>query len=150
MSQPGACQMPPPGWSCSRGGGHDGLCATSEVIRPGDTVEFLDFEGRWLARAATTDNRYVLLTTQAALTEEQAEYYALPTGSLQVHYTIIDWRTYHRGPMNVIGGGLGIETLSGSDGQIDKAIAMLQEPDETWEVSHRNRVPLAIARVDRS
>lgn len=141
--------MPTPGWVCSRGGGHDGTCDRSAVIRPGDTVEFLDFEGRWLARAATTDNRYVLLTTVAPLNEEQAEYYGLPVGSEQVHYTIIDWRTYHRGPMNVIGGGLGIETLSGPDEQIDKAIAMHSEPDECWELSHRNQVPLAIARVDR-
>jgi hypothetical protein len=150
MSQPGTCQLPPPGWSCSRAGGHDGTCNRGEVIRPGDSVEFLDVEGRWLARAATRDNRYVLLTTVAPLTEEQAVATGWPVGSEQVHYTIIDWRTYYRGPLNIIGGGLGIMTSHGPDEAIDRTIEMLEEPEETWELSHRNRVPLAIARVDRA
>lgn len=150
MSVPSTCQMPPPGWCCSRPGGHDGPCPADEVVKPGDSVVFLqEPQLQWLARAATADNRYVLLTTVSPLTEEEAEEHGLPVGSRQVRYTVIDWHAYRRGALNVIGGGLGIETTSGPDEQIAEAIAMLSEPGGGWELSHRNWVRLAIARVDR-
>lgn len=71
-----------------------------------------------------------------------------------VHYTIIDWQRQMRGPMNVIGWGLGIFTTSGPDPAIDKAIEMLRPslpfPDDEpcgFELSHRGEVPLSITRI---
>lgn len=92
----------------------------------------LKFDGKktpWLVRAVTKDRRYAIAT--------RAMF-----GN--VHYTIIDTDDQVRGAMNVIGGGLGIYTASGPDEDIDEAIGMLE--NDGYEVSRRNRVPLAISQ----
>lgn len=97
----------------------------------------LRFDGKrtsWLARAGTQDGRYLLCTCAMFG---------------KVFYTIIDFREQVRGPMNVIGGGLGIFTISGPDPAITDAIERL-ESNEGWEVSHRNRVRLKIPEQPQS
>jgi hypothetical protein len=115
-------------------------------IAIGDRVRFDGKRTSWLARAASEDGRYLLLT--AALFG-------------QVAYTIIDWEKAIRGPMNVIGWGLGIDTLSGPDEAIDGAMLMLRplEPfppgvssrpvtePRGFEVSRRGQVPLTVTGV---
>ena len=59
-----------------------------------------------------------------------------------VYYTVIDWAENVRGTVNVIGGGLGIETNSGADPAVIDALEMLEG---SFEVSHRNRVPLVVS-----
>lgn len=106
------------------------------IPRPGDRVRFDGKATSWLARQATKDNRYLLCT---------ASLFGVTV------YTILDFEEAIRGPMNVIGWGLGIETLSGPDEDIDDAIARLEgrgpwaERVGQWTVSHRNRVPLDYA-----
>lgn len=116
-------------------------------IKPGDRVKFMGSHRWWLARAAARDDRFLILTSAG--------------GRIGVFYTIIDWHKLVRGPMNVIGGGLSIETLRGPDVAIDAAVARLEEgPDEggtgtqddpyrslAWEVSQRRGVRLEINRV---
>lgn len=96
----------------------------------------LRFDGKstsWLVRAVNTDGRY-----------------AVATASLfgRVAYTVLDFEDGVRGPLNVIGWGMGIDTTSGPDPQIDEVIAMLDGTGawkgNTFEVSHRNRVPISI------
>jgi hypothetical protein len=97
-------------------------------IQVGEEVRF-EFRGPWwLARAATEDKRYVLLTARI-------------DGA--VCYTIIDHSQWRRGAMNIIGGGMSIFTTSGPDEAIDEAIQMLAS-DDGWEISHRNNVLLDI------
>ncbi|WP_028474078.1 hypothetical protein [Nocardioides alkalitolerans] len=99
----------------------------------------LRFDGKatsWRVRAVSDDGRYVLAT--ASLFGDVA-------------YTILDWEQGVRGPLNVIGGGMGIDTTSGPDEQINKTMNMITGTDQalaasTWEVSRRNRVPIAITR----
>jgi hypothetical protein len=118
----------------------------SSSVVVGDRVQFDGKRTSWLARAATDDGRYTLLT---------ASMFG------DVYYTIIDWQQNIRGPMNVIGWGLGITTRSGPDENIDKAIRMLRpsppfeegETSRPWdgdcgfEVSHRGQVALRVTRV---
>lgn len=77
----------------------------------------------------------------------------------RIYYTIVDEIAEVRGAMNVIGGGLGINTTEGPDEAIDEALRMLApgtpEADDIvdrlghWEISHRNRVPLDITRHEK-
>jgi len=101
-------------------------------IDVGNTIRFKDDEGSWLVRARTADGRYLLATSQK------------PGG---VYYTLIDWNSNRRGAMNVIGNGLSIFSTEGPDPAIDEAIKMLEDPDDGWELSHRNNVPLRISEV---
>jgi hypothetical protein len=94
----------------------------------GDRLRFDGKSTSWLARAATKDGRYLLCT---------ASLFG------KVNYTIIDFEKDIRGPMNVIGWGLGIDSRSGPDPAIDQAIDRLQS-DDGWEISHRNYVRLDI------
>jgi hypothetical protein len=118
-------------------------------VQVGDRVRFDDKRTSWLARAVTPDGRYLILT--AAMFGD-------------VYYTIIDWDQDIRGPMNVIGWGLSIDTTSGPDEHVDKAIEMLrpwpQSPPDGgpiplddglygYEVSRRGEVPLRITSVRR-
>lgn len=114
----------------------------SAAIKVGDHVWFDGKTTRWLVRGVTDDGRYSLAT---------ASFFG------EVSYTIIDESAGIRGAMNVIGGGLGIGTTSGSDENIDAALRMLRscDPDamcshewdeHNYEISHRNRVPLNITR----
>ena len=109
------------------------MTTTTTRPRPGDRVRFDGKSTSWLARAATRDGRYLLLT---------ASMFG------KVYYTIIDWQQDIRGAMNVIGHGLDIFTTSGPDPAIDEAIAKLQGDNDwhldQWEISHRNRVSLRI------
>lgn len=124
------------------------MSAVEKQIEVGDRVQFDGKQTRWLARAESEDGRYTLLTSSKF-------------GN--VYYTIVDWQQGVRGAMNVIGGGLDIDTTSGLDEAIDEAMRMLRPdlpfaPGETsrpvdltdlrgFEVSHRNRVPLDITTV---
>jgi hypothetical protein len=105
---------------------------TREIVAPGDLIQFGGNQ-QWLVRATACEDRYALCTT---LLDEA------------VNYTIIDWHLNVRGAMNVIGGGLGIETLSGPDEEIDEAVWMLEEGG--FEVSHRNHVPLWVSGIQRA
>ena len=117
-------------------------------LTPGDRVQFDGKRTSWLVRGTAMDGRYAVLT-----------------GSLfgEVYYTIADRLHEVRGPLNVIGGGVGIETTSGPDVGVDDTIRRLEgrpsrfdvehhgkDPDGwdggLWEVSQRNRVPLIITK----
>lgn len=99
------------------------------LVPPVDTKLRFDHKSTpWRVRASTSDTRYTLATASMSGT---------------VFYTIIDWADNQRGPMNVIGGGLGIFTSEGADEAIDEAIQML-ESGEGWELSRRHSVPLDI------
>lgn len=114
------------------------------MINVGDRLQFDGKKTSWLVRA--TDDKY-----------------ALATCSLfgNVWYTIIDETAGIRGPLNVIGNGMGIFTTSGPDSAIDEVMLMLRpalpwteeqleakrRPSDIsrgWEISHRNRVLLNI------
>lgn len=73
--------------------------------------------------------------------------------------TVVDRLEGVRGAVNVIGHGLGIDTTSGPDTAVDRAVRMLERRSDTelhpdadpdgwdplelaWGISHRNRVPL--------
>lgn len=113
----------------------------------------LRFDGKrtsWRVRAHAGMGRYTICTAWFGLHPRTKER--------QVAYTIIDWHQQIRGAMNVIGGGLGIDTLDGPDPDLDEAVRMLDEgvlfeieaqedhsiPSGGWGVSHRNQVPLRI------
>lgn len=106
------------------------------ALEVGDRVRFDGKATSWLVRASACAGRYHLATASLF-------------GA--VHYTIIDHEQGIRGPMNVIGWGLGIFTTCGDDEAIDAAVRMLEEgygTDENWyprwEVSRRGQVPLRI------
>jgi hypothetical protein len=106
----------------------------------GYRVRFDDKSTSWLVRAVSDDGRYTLLT---------CAHFG------EVAYTIIDWRQGVRGAMDVLGGGMGIDTLSGPDENIDEAMDMLAGRGEFhngnyWGVSRRNRVSLRISSVRSS
>ncbi|HEY2088545.1 MAG TPA: hypothetical protein VGH54_21320 [Mycobacterium sp.] len=116
--------------------------SSEATVGIGERIQFDGKRTSWLARAATDDGRYTLLT---------ASLFG------KVYYTIIDWQRGMRGPMNVIGWGLGIFTTSGPDEAIDKAMLMLRpwqfdenghgiDADEPrgFELSHRGEVRLDI------
>lgn len=127
---------------------------TGQSIFPGDRATFDGRRISWLARADSEDGRYTLLTSAMFG---------------KIFYTIIDWSRTMRGPMNVIGWGLGIDSKSGPDEAIDEALLMLRpyppagDPwwniDETarhvdddlrgYELSHRGEIPLRITSVRR-
>jgi hypothetical protein len=93
-------------------------------------VEQFRFDGKrtgWHVRGHAKDGRYTLVTCK------QFE---------NVLYSVIDWEENVRGAMNVIGGGLGIDTAHGEDPAVDEALEMLED---SFEVSHRNRVPLVVS-----
>lgn len=98
-------------------------------LRVGDRVIFREYVNGWTVRA--TARRYVLCTARI---------------EGEVCYTILDAEQGVRGPLNVIGWGMGIETTSGPDRQVDEVMHMLRD---RWEVSHRNRVPIHINAVLR-
>lgn len=119
-------------------------------VAVGDLVSFDGKRTRWLARAASEDGRWTLLTAQMFG---------------KVFYSIIDWRRAMRGPMNVIGWGLGIFTVAGPDEAIDHAMEMLRpypplaegetlvlgdlnDGPRGFELSHRGEVRLDITSVD--
>lgn len=107
-------------------------------LEVGDRVQFDGKRTSWKVRAFACDGRYALAT---------AGMFG------KVLYTVMDSDEGIRGPLNVVGQGMGIFTLDGPDENIDEAIAMLEGryPEEIanghWGVSHRNRVPLIISRV---
>ncbi|GAA1812599.1 hypothetical protein [Nesterenkonia flava] len=100
-----------------------------EKIEPGDRLQFDGKRTGWLVRGITENGRY-----------------ALATASMfgDVYYTIIDESAGVRGAMNIIGGGLGIKTISGPDPDIDEAIEQLETGEYGWGISHRNQVRLNI------
>lgn len=95
-------------------------------MKPGDRLRFDGKSTSWLVRAVTTDERY-----------------AVATCSLfgAVHYTATDHIEGSRGPLNVVGGGMGVFSTRGPDEGVDDAIRLL-ESGGGWGVSHRNRVRL--------
>lgn len=101
------------------------------AITPGDKLQIDGKATTWLVRDVA-DNGI-----------------ALATASLfgQVHYTLIDVTEAVRGALNVIGGGLGIDTSKGDDPNIAEAIELIN--DGGFGISHRNRVPLNITKHQR-
>jgi len=97
----------------------------------GDRVRFDDSATSWLIRAEARDGRYHIAT--CALFG-------------RVYYTILDHHAGVRGPLNIVGQGMGITTLAGPDEGIAETVRLLEEVSELgsyeWEVSHRNYVPL--------
>lgn len=120
--------------------------------RIGDRLQFDGKRTSWLARAETANGRYSIATAWFGCHPR--------TGERRVAYTIIDWIADIRGPLNVIGGGMGIDTLDGPDPNIDETIEMLEEgikfeadavadgaiPSGQWGISYRNRVALEITK----
>lgn len=96
------------------------------VIAPGDKLQFDGEKAKWLVRGTAKNGIALATMSQRG----------------QVLYTLVDQSQGIRGAMNVIGGGLGIETTSGDDPDVAAAIRMIDE--DGFEVSHRNRVPLNI------
>jgi hypothetical protein len=98
--------------------------------RVSSEVEQIRFDGKrtgWHVRGHAKDGRYTLVTCK------QFE---------NVLYSVIDWEENVRGAMTVIGGGLGIDTAQGEDPAVDEALEMLED---SFEVSHRNRVSLVVS-----
>lgn len=114
------------------------MSALALRVKVGDRVRFDNKRTSWRVRAETDDGRYFLAT---------ASIFG------RVYYTVVDLRENVRGAINVIGGGMSIDTTDGPDEHIDKAIAMLEGryPKDIgrgyWEVSHRNRVPLNVTDI---
>lgn len=114
-------------------------------LKPGDRVRFDGKATSWLVRASARDGRFDIAT---------ASLFG------QLYYTIIDHAEGVRGALNaVFGVPEEIVMRQGSDAGIDALAKMLdgtygldegEEPVETWEVSHRNRVPLNITKVVRA
>lgn len=102
---------------------------------PGDRVRFDGKTTSWLAREGTSDGRYLLCT---------ASVFG------KTVYTIVDFDEQVRGPLNVVGHGMGIHTTRGPDPAIVETLDRLDQPGDQWCVSHRNQVPLQITRVDRA
>lgn len=98
-----------------------------DTIEPGDKLQCDGKATVWLVRGVA-DNGIALAT---------AAFFG------KVSYTLIDMAHGVRGAMNVIGGGLGIDTTRGDDPNITEAIAMLNNGSG---ISHRNRVPLNITK----
>jgi hypothetical protein len=108
-----------------------------------DRVRFDGKRTSWRVRGHTASGRYTVVT---------ASFFG------EVAYSIIDWEDDVRGALNVIGGGMGIDTTSGPDPAIDETIGRLEEGERDvaeaeaagaissghWAVSHRNYVPLNI------
>ena len=109
----------------------NGLPITTDGTSPRETRgPLLLFDGKrtpWRVRAAACDGRYSIATCSVFG---------------RVLYTIVDWQEKIRGPLNIVGQGMGIFTTSGPDPAIDETVRLLEEPDGGWEVSYRNRVPL--------
>lgn len=99
----------------------------------GTRVE-LDFghieEGKWWTVRAE-DDRYVILT----MPTKQSKKWLL--------YTVIDWERDVRGPINLIGGGWGIQE------ETDYAEKLQELIDGEVEVSWRNNVPLFVTEVEQ-
>ena len=106
---------------------------TRGIWLPGERLQFDGKRTSWLVRATACAGRYSIAT---------ASMFG------RVYYTIIDVQENVRGPLNVIGGGMGIDTISGPDDQIDEVVKRLEGDDLTqWEVSHRSRLPLNITKA---
>ncbi|WP_104164724.1 hypothetical protein [Arthrobacter sp. SX1312] len=101
----------------------------------GDELLFADRREWWAVRALAADRRYVILTTIDRTG---------PASFGAVLYTIIDTEELVRGPLNVIGGGMGINTTEGPDEHIDDTVRLLENG---FEVSHRSRVDLLVDGV---
>jgi len=88
----------------------------------------------WSVRAASSSGRWTLLSA--------------PSGEKRwpTAYTIIDWTTRQRGPIDIIGGGIGLRSQSGDDPIITDTLAGLEAGE--WELSHRHRIPLSAYVVE--
>jgi hypothetical protein len=111
----------------------------NHVLEVGDRVRFDAKQTSWLVRKSTDDGRFVLLT-------------AVEFG--KVLYSVIDFERLIRGPVNVLGGGMGIFTTSGPDEAIDETLDMLQGKGAKhvgghWEISRRRAAPVNITALKR-
>lgn len=98
-------------------------------LSPGDRVRFDGKATSWLVRATACDGRYAICTCSLFG---------------DVYYSIIDHVDRERGPLNILGNGMGIFTMSGPDEGVDETVRLLEEPDGGWEISRRHSVRLSI------
>lgn len=73
MAMTEVCQVPPPGWFCSRTPGHSGPCAARQA-EPESAKGFATQQEAWIAGARTADESWIkFLSDKAVLTREEAE-----------------------------------------------------------------------------
>lgn len=90
----------------------------------------LDGERQWWSVRGTAGEEVVVLTRQAPFRRRGA-----------LEYTVLDWRSGVRGPVNVIGQGWGVDT----DEQCQELAELVR--DERWLVSMRNWLPIDVTDV---
>ena len=90
----------------------------------------LDAERQWWSVRGAAGEVVVVLTRQAPFRRRGA-----------LEYTVIDWRSGVRGPVNVIGPGWGVDT----DEQCQELAELVR--DERWLVSMRNWRPIDVTDV---
>ncbi|OMC24292.1 hypothetical protein A5739_24615 [Mycobacterium colombiense] len=90
----------------------------------------LDAERQWWSVRGAAGEVVVVLTRQAPFQRRGA-----------LEYTVIDWRSGVRGPVNVIGQGWGVDT----DEQCQELAELVR--DERWLVSMRNWRPIDVTDV---
>lgn len=119
-------------------------------LQIGNRVRFVGDRRWWLVQA--TDARWVVLTRQADFR---------PAGELL--YTIIDWQEDVRGPCDLLGQGWDFHPTTVTDdaerllralqyrvevhARLDAGEVSVTMEETSTEVSHRNRVPIAIVEV---
>jgi len=86
--------------------------------------------------------------TDATISSGRWTLLSAPSGEKQwpTAYTVIDWATRQRGPIDIIGGGIGLRSQSGEDPVITDTLAGLEAGE--WELSHRHRIPLSAYVVE--
>lgn len=90
----------------------------------------LGAERQWWTVRGVAGEQVVVLTRQAPFRRRGA-----------LEYTVLDWRSGVRGPVNVIGQGWGVDT----DEQCQELAELVR--DERWLVSVRNWLPIDVTDV---
>lgn len=93
----------------------------------------LDGERQWWTVRAAAGQDIVVLTRQAPFRQRGA-----------LEYTVLDWRSGVRGPVNVIGQGWRLESVD-SDAQCQELADAVHAGQ--WSVSQRNWLPIVVTDV---
>lgn len=102
---------------------------TPVAMAVGQRVKLGD-ERQWWTVRGVAGEQVVVLTRQAPFRRRGA-----------LEYTVLDWRSGVRGPVNVIGQGWGVDT----DEQCQELAELVR--DERWLVSVRNWLPIDVTDV---